>query len=87
MKTYKKEVEVHKADIKKTIKRNKALRKREAKREAKFLKSQEMRKARAIERATESDLHHHLPVQYESKLTPAEVTRRVAKAEAESKER
>jgi len=84
---YKKEVEAHKKDIKKSVARNKEIAKKEAKREAKFLKSQELRKQQAIKKATESDLHHYHPVQYESKLTPAEIKQRVAKVEAESKER
>jgi hypothetical protein len=81
---YKKEVEAHKKDIKKTIARNKETDKKEAKREVKFLKSQELRKQQAIKKATESDLHHYLPVQYESKLTPQEIKQKVAKVEAES---
>jgi hypothetical protein len=84
---YKKEVEAHKKDIKKTIVRNKEIAKKEAKREAKFLKSQELRKQQAIKKAKESDLHHYLPVQYETKLTPGEIKQRVAKVEQESKEK
>ena len=59
---YKKEVEAHKKDTKKSIASNKEIDKKEAKREAKFLKSQELRKQQAIKKATESDLHHYLPV-------------------------
>lgn len=84
---YKKEVEAHKKDVKKTEARHKAIAKKEAKREAKFLKSQELRKQQAIKKATESDLHHYHPVQYETKLTPEEIKQRVAKVEAASKER
>ena len=84
---YKKEVQAHKKDVKKTEARHKAIAKKEAKREAKFLKSQELRKQQAIKKATESDLHHYHPVQYETKLTPEEIKQRVAKVEAASKER
>jgi len=84
---YKKEVQAHKKDVKKTEARHKAIAKKEAKREAKFLKSQELRKQQAIKKATESDLHHCHPVQYETKLTPEEIKQRVAKVEAASKER